>query len=70
MSRDFRLSMGLDFKDNASRDMARTLRETRKQTEEAARSAERQGKAQQKAAADATQAEKQYVATQRNASRE
>ncbi|EMY3275029.1 phage tail tape measure protein [Salmonella enterica] len=70
MSRDFRLSMGLDFKDNASRDMARTLRETRKQTEEAARSAERQGKAQQKAAADATQAEKQYVATQRNTSRE
>ncbi|EJS5187425.1 phage tail tape measure protein [Salmonella enterica] len=70
MSRDFRLSMGLDFKDNASRDMARTLRETRKQTEEAARSAERQGKAQQKAAADATQAEKQHVATQRNASRE
>ncbi|ENL8920119.1 phage tail tape measure protein [Salmonella enterica] len=70
MSRDFRLSMGLDFKDNASRDMARTLRETRKQTEEVARSAERQGKAQQKAAADATQAEKQYVATQRNTSRE
>ncbi|EHV4141501.1 phage tail tape measure protein [Salmonella enterica] len=70
MSRDFRLSMGLDFKDNASRDMARVLRDGVKQATDATRAAERQGDAQKKAATDATQAEKQHAETQRKDSRE
>ncbi|EAO6530540.1 phage tail tape measure protein [Salmonella enterica] len=70
MSRDFRLSMGLDFKDNASRDMARVLRDGVKQATDATRAAERQGDAQKKAATDATQAEKQHAETQRRDSRE
>ncbi|EHF8059048.1 phage tail tape measure protein [Salmonella enterica subsp. enterica serovar Oranienburg] len=70
MSRDFRLSMGLDFKDNASRDMARVLRDGVKQVTDATRATERQGDAQKKAAADATQAEKQHAETQRRDSRE
>lgn len=70
MSRDFRLSMGLDFKDNASRDMARVLRDGVKQVTDATRAAERQGDAQKKAATDATQAEKQHAETQRKDSRE
>lgn len=70
MSRDFRLSMGLDFKDNASRDMARVLRDGVKQATDATRAAERQGDAQKKAATDATQAEKQRAETQRKDSRE
>ncbi|EEJ9456030.1 phage tail tape measure protein [Salmonella enterica subsp. enterica serovar Infantis] len=70
MSRDFRLSMGLDFKDNASRDMARVLRDGVKQTTDATRAAGRQGDAQKKAATDATQAEKQHAETQRRDSRE
>ncbi|EJG5922175.1 phage tail tape measure protein [Salmonella enterica] len=65
MSRDFRLSMGLDFKDNASRDMARVLRDGVKQVTDATRATERQGAAQKKAATDATQAEKQHAETQR-----
>ncbi|EEM2237933.1 hypothetical protein GJX70_02765 [Salmonella enterica] len=70
MSRDFRLSMGLDFKDNASRDMARVLRDGVKQATDATRAAGRQGDAQKKAATDATQAEKQHAETQRKDSRE
>ncbi|EEP6114099.1 phage tail tape measure protein [Salmonella enterica] len=70
MSRDFRLSMGLDFKDNASRDMARVLRDGVKQATDATRAAGRQGDAQKKAATDATQAEKQHAETQRRESRE
>lgn len=70
MSRDFRLSMGLDFKDNASRDMARVLRDGVKQATDATRAAGRQGDAQKKAATDATQAEKQHAETQRRDSRE
>lgn len=70
MSRDFRLSMGLDFKDNASRDMARVLRDGVKQATDATRAAERQGDAQKKAATDATQAEKQHAETQRKDSQE
>ncbi|EBG7270683.1 phage tail tape measure protein [Salmonella enterica] len=70
MSRDFRLSMGLDFKDNASRDMARVLRDGVKQATDATRAAERQGDAQKKAATDATQTEKQHAETQRKDSRE
>ncbi|ECL4900677.1 phage tail tape measure protein [Salmonella enterica] len=70
MSRDFRLSMGLDFKDNVSRDMARVLRDGVKQATDATRAAERQGDAQKKAATDATQAEKQHAETQRKGSRE
>ncbi|ENM6343178.1 phage tail tape measure protein [Salmonella enterica] len=70
MSRDFRLSMGLDFKDNASRDMARVLRDGVKQATDATRAAERQGDAQKKAATDATQAEKQHAETQRKDGRE
>lgn len=70
MSRDFRLSMGLDFKDNASRDMARVLRDGVKQATDATRAAERQGDAQKKAATDATQAEKQHAEMQRKDSRE
>ncbi|ECL1314339.1 phage tail tape measure protein [Salmonella enterica] len=70
MSRDFRLSMGLDFKDNASRDMARVLRDGVKQATDATRAAGRQGDAQKKAATDATQAEKQHTETQRRDSRE
>ncbi|EIN9831271.1 phage tail tape measure protein [Salmonella enterica] len=70
MSRDFRLSMGLDFKDNASRDMARVLRDGVKQATDATRAAERQGDAQKKAATDATQAEKQHAETQRKDCRE
>ncbi|EJM3833045.1 phage tail tape measure protein [Salmonella enterica] len=70
MSRDFRLSMGLDFKDNASRDMARVLRDGVKQVTDATRATERQGDAQKKAATDATQAEKQHAETQRRDSRE
>lgn len=70
MSRDFRLSMGLDFKDNASRDMARVLRDGVKQVTDATRATERQGDAQKKAATDATQAEKQHAETQRKDGRE
>ncbi|EJR9165990.1 phage tail tape measure protein [Salmonella enterica] len=70
MSRDFRLSMGLDFKDNASRDMARVLRDGVKQVTDATRATERQGDAQKKAATDATQAEKQHAETRRRDSRE
>ncbi|ECC3214120.1 hypothetical protein S460_23705 [Salmonella enterica subsp. diarizonae] len=70
MSRDFRLSMGLDFKDNASRDMARVLRDGVKQATDATRAAGRQGDAQKKAATDATQAEKQHAETQRKDGRE
>ncbi|EAO0949716.1 tail length tape measure protein [Salmonella enterica] len=70
MSRDFRLSMGLDFKDNASRDMARVLRDGVKQATDATRAAGRQGDAQKKAATNATQAEKQHAETQRRDSRE
>ncbi|ENP2198802.1 phage tail tape measure protein [Salmonella enterica] len=70
MSRDFRLSMGLDFKDNASRDMARTLRDTLKQTDNLTRGAQRQGQAQKKAATDAAQAGKQQADTQRRADQE
>ncbi|HIB1683660.1 TPA: phage tail tape measure protein [Salmonella enterica subsp. enterica serovar Muenchen] len=70
MSRDFRLSMGLDFKDNASRDMARVLRDGVRQVTDATRAAERQGEAQKKAATDATQAEKQHAETLRRDGRE
>lgn len=70
MSRDFRLSMGLDFKDNASRDMARVLRDGVKQVTDATRAAERQGEAQKKAATDATQSEKQHAETLRKDGRE
>ncbi|HAK8203108.1 TPA: tail length tape measure protein [Salmonella enterica] len=70
MSRDFRLSMGLDFKDNASRDMARVLRDGVRQVTDATRAAERQGEAQKKAATDATQAEKQHAETLRREGRE
>lgn len=70
MSRDFRLSMGLDFKDNASRDMARTLRDTLKQTDNLTRGAQRQGQAQKKAATDAAQAGKQQADTQRRTDQE
>ncbi len=70
MSRDFRLSMGLDFKDNASRDMARVLRDGVKQVTDATRATERRGDAQKKAATDATQAEKQHAETRRRDSRE
>ncbi|ECD4943413.1 phage tail tape measure protein [Salmonella enterica subsp. enterica serovar Muenchen] len=70
MSRDFRLSMGLDFKDNASRDMARVLRDGVKQVTDATRATERQGDAQKKVATDATQAEKQHAETRRRDSRE
>lgn len=70
MSRDFRLSMGLDFQDNASRDMARVLRDGVKQVTDATRAAERQGETQKKAATDATQAEKQHADTLRKDGRE
>ncbi|HGG5305754.1 TPA: tail length tape measure protein [Salmonella enterica subsp. enterica serovar Java] len=70
MSRDFRLSMGLDFQDNASRDMARVLRDGVKQVTNATRAAERQGETQKKAATDATQAEKQHAETLRKDGRE
>ncbi|EKC3541132.1 phage tail tape measure protein, partial [Salmonella enterica] len=70
MSRDFRLSMGLDFKDNASRDMARVLRDGVKQVTDATRATERQGDAQKKVATDATQAEKQHAETRRRDSRD
>ncbi|ECQ1030353.1 tail length tape measure protein [Salmonella enterica subsp. enterica serovar Stanley] len=70
MSRDFRLSMGLDFKDNASRDMARTLRDTLKQTDNLTRGAQRQGQAQKKAATDAAQAGKQQADAQRQTDQE
>ncbi|EHJ3657126.1 phage tail tape measure protein [Salmonella enterica] len=70
MSRDFRLSMGLDFQDNASRDMARVLRDGVKQVTDATRAAERQGETQKKAATDATQAEKQHAETLRKDGRE
>lgn len=70
MSRDFRLSMGLDFQDNASRDLARVLRDGVKQVTSATRAAERQGEVQKKAATDATQAEKQHAETLRKDGRE
>ncbi|EFQ5899788.1 hypothetical protein HZX00_000782 [Salmonella enterica] len=70
MSRDFRLSMGLDFRDNASRDMARVLRDGVKQAADATRATKRQGEEQKKAATDATQAEKQHAETRRRDSQE
>ncbi|HFR1360813.1 TPA: phage tail tape measure protein [Shigella sonnei] len=61
MARDFKVSMTLEAKDDASRQVARALKETTGHAEKAAKAIKQQGKAQQQAAASAAAAAKQQA---------
>ncbi|STE53318.1 Uncharacterised protein [Edwardsiella hoshinae] len=56
MARDFKVSMTLEAKDDASRQVTRTLKETTGQAEKAAKAIKRQGHEQQKTAIEAAAA--------------
>ncbi|STE53336.1 Uncharacterised protein [Edwardsiella hoshinae] len=62
MARDFKVSMTLEAKDDASRQVTRTLKETTGQAEKAAKAIKRQGHEQQKTAIEAAAAAKQQAA--------
>ncbi|SJI67546.1 Phage-related minor tail protein [Shigella sonnei] len=69
MARDFKVSMTLEAKDDASRQVARALKDTTGHAEKAAKALKQQGKAQQQAAASAAAAAKQQARDSLAASR-
>ncbi|EKS7778640.1 phage tail tape measure protein [Edwardsiella piscicida] len=70
MARDFKVSMTLEAKDDASSQVARTLKETTGQAEKAAKAIKRQGYEQQKTAIDAAAAAKQQAAAATQAAKQ
>ncbi|QPR26783.1 phage tail tape measure protein [Edwardsiella hoshinae] len=70
MARDFKVSMTLEAKDDASRQVTRTLKETTGQAEKAAKAIKRQGHEQQKTAIEAAAAAKQQAAAAAQAAKQ